>query len=60
MTIDEISAKASQRVYFIIQFTGAGVEPHHLARDTTLIRSVIGHACQVWHNDRTKTTKTIT
>ena len=53
--IDEITTKASQRLYFIILLNRAGVESHHLVNIyTTLIRSVVEYACQVWYTNLTK------
>ena len=52
--IDDITTKASQRLYFIILLKRAGIEPHHLVKIyTTIIRSVIEYACQVWHTSLT-------
>ena len=52
--IDDITTKASQRLYFIILLKCAGIEPHHLVKIyTTIIRSVIEYACQVWHTSLT-------
>ena len=53
--IDEITAKASQRLYFIILLNRAGVESHHLVNIyTSLIRSVVEYTCQVWHTSLTE------
>ena len=53
--IDEITAKALQRQYFIILFNRAGVESHHLVKIyTSLVRSVVEYACQVWNTGLTK------
>ena len=44
--IDDITTKASHRLYFIILLKRAGIEPHHLVKIyTTIIRSVIEYAC---------------
>ena len=52
--IDDITTKASQRLYFIILLKRAGIEPHHLVKIyTTIIRSVIEYACQVRHTSLT-------
>ncbi|KAK2151008.1 hypothetical protein NP493_2697g00004 [Ridgeia piscesae] len=52
--IDDITTKASQRLYIIILLKRAGIEPHHLVKIyTTIIRSVIEYACQVWHTSLT-------
>ena len=32
--IDDITTKASQRIYFIILLKRAGIEPHHLVKKT--------------------------
>ena len=48
--IDDITTKASQRLYFVILLKRGGIEPHHLVKIyTTIIHSVIDYACQVWH-----------
>ena len=53
--IDEITAKASQRLYFIILLNRVGVESHHLDNMyTSLVRSVVEYTCQVWHTSLTK------
>ena len=53
--IDEITAKASQRLYFIILLNRAGVDSHHLVNIyTSLVRSVVEYACQVQHTSLTK------
>ena len=53
--IDEITTKALQRHYFIILLNRAGVESHHLVKIyTSLVRSVVEYACQVWHTGLTK------
>ena len=55
INIDEITTKASQRLYFIILFKRARVESHHLVKIyTSLVRSVVEYACQVWHTSLTK------
>ena len=52
--IDNITTKASRRLYFIILLKRAGREPHHLVKIyTTIIRSVIEYACHVWHTSLT-------
>ncbi|KAK2170745.1 hypothetical protein NP493_1143g00016 [Ridgeia piscesae] len=52
--IDDSTTKASQRLYFVILLKRAGIEPHHLVKIyTTIIRSVIESACQVWHTSLT-------
>ena len=52
--IDGITTKTSQRLYFIILLKRAGIEPHHLVKIyTTIIRSFIEYACQVWHTSLT-------
>ena len=57
--IDEITANASQRLYFIILLTRAAVEPHHrVKRYTTIIRSIIEYACQVWQTSVNKNKQT--
>ena len=53
--IDEITTKASQRLYFIILLKRAGIDPHHLINIyTSIVRSVLEYACQVWHTSLTK------
>ena len=53
--IDEIITKASQRLYFIILLKRAGIDPHHLINIyTSIVRSVLEYACQVWHTSLTK------
>ena len=53
--IDEITTKASQRLYFIILLKRAGINPHHLTNIyTSIVRSVLEYACQVWHTSLTK------
>ena len=53
--IDKITAKASQRLYCIILLNRAGVESQHLVNIyTSLVRSVVEYACQVWHTNLTK------
>ncbi|KAI0220548.1 hypothetical protein LSAT2_027945 [Lamellibrachia satsuma] len=57
--IDEITAKASQRLYFIILLNRAGVESHHLVNIyTSLVRSVVESSSQLpkydVNEDRTK------
>ena len=53
--IDEITTKASQRLYFIIFLKRAGVDPHHLINIyTSFVRSILEYACQVWHTSFTK------
>ena len=53
--IDEITIKASQRLYFIILLKRAGIDPHHLINIyTSIVRSVLEYACQVWHTSLTK------
>ena len=50
--IDEITVKASQRLYFIILLNRAGVDSHHLVNIyTSLVRSVIEYTC---HTSLTK------
>ena len=52
--IDDITTKASRRLYFIILLKRAGIEPHHLVKIyTTIILSLIEYACQVWHTSLT-------
>ena len=53
--IDEITTQASQRLYFIILLKRAGIGPHHLINIyTSIIRSVLEYACQIWHTSLTK------
>ena len=53
--IDEITAKASQRLYFKILLNRAGVESQHLVNIyTSLVRSVVEYTCQVWITCLTK------
>ena len=53
--IDEITTKASQRLYFIILLKRAGIDPHHLINIyTSIVRSVLEYACQVWHTSLPK------
>ena len=53
--IDEITTKASQRLYFIILLKRAGIDPHHLINIyTSIVRSVLEYACQVWHTSLTQ------
>ena len=53
--IDEITTKALQRLYFIILLKRAGIDPHHLIDIyTSIVRSVLEYACQVWHMSLTK------
>ena len=53
--IDEITTKATQRLYFIILLKRAGIDPHHLINIyTSNVRSVLEYACQVWHTSLTK------
>ena len=53
--IDEITTKASQRLYFIILLKRAGIDPHHLINIyTAIVRSVLEYACQVCHMSLTK------
>ena len=53
--IDEITTKASQRLYFIVLLKRAGIDPHHLINiHTSIVRSVLEYACQVWHTSLTK------
>ena len=56
--IDEITTKASQRLYFIILLKRAGIDPHHLINIyTSIVRSVLEYACQT-HEPYTKANKT--
>ena len=53
--IDEITTKASQRLYFFILLKKAGIDLHHLINIyTSIVRSVLEYACQVWYTSLTK------
>ena len=53
--IDEITTKASQRLYFIILLKRADIDPHHpINIYTSIVRSALEYACQVWHTSLAK------
>ena len=51
----EITTKSSQRLYFIILLKRAGIDPYHLINIyTSIVRSILEYACQVWYTSLTK------
>jgi len=52
--VDYVSAKGSQRLYFLRMLKRSGVEPKDIVRIyVSLVRSVLEYACQVWHTGLT-------
>ena len=52
--VDYVCGKASQRLYFLRMLKRAGVELNDIVRIyTSLVRSVLEYACQVWHTGLT-------
>ena len=54
--IEDVHCKASQRLYFLRLLQRAGVDNTSIVRIyTSLIRSLLEYACQVWHTSLTAT-----